>query len=385
MRSHKNSLKQSIIQVRNTLIQQDEEEDLKNKKSKNSNFNKNYTIKKSKEDKMIRNAYKNVINVITNILDNIEDEKANGKISALGTQRPIENKTKVKNKKPIKKLISNDISKNNNSLDLPKTMVIDTVESIKNNNTLNVNKSPLKLNLNWKLKKSIINENICYTEGNISELSSSSLNSGRQNKTRVIYKRFKNDSNQFFKPKNKFVHRWNSSKNMMINSSRDKIIKNSIINKSFIDNNSYSFSSCSLKNSILLKSKKISNNSILDKSTSNQLNISSFNTTNPLEEQKETKNKNTEPLSPFSYIQPKIQITDTDENTSQNFFEMNNSEISNEINYQINEQLINSKKKAKLKRMLSPVKVKKIINLKPLRGNLVKTIHKEKKISFFTF
>ena len=379
MRSNKNSLKQSIIQVRNTLILQDIEEDLKNKKSKNSNFNKNYTVKKTKEDKMLRNAYKNVINVITNILDNIEDEKANGKITALGTHRLTENKTKVKNKRPIKKIISYDIPKINCSLDLPKTMVFNTVESIKNNNTLNVNKSPFKLSLNWKNKKSIINENSCYTEGSISELSSSSLNSGRQNKTKIIHKRFKKDSNQFFKPRNKLMHRWNSSKNTMINSSRDKIIKNPIINKSFIDNNSHSLSSCSLKNSTILKSKKILNNSVLDKSSSNQLNISSFNITNPLEERKETKNKNTEPLSPFSHIQPKIQITDTDDNTSQNFFEMNNSEINSEIYNPISEQLINTKKRSKLKRMLSPVKVNKIINLKPLRGNLAKTLHKEKK------
>ena len=59
MRSHKNSLKKSIIQVKNTLILQ-ENEDLNNKKS-NNNFFRKETKKKGKEEKDLRKAYKNVI------------------------------------------------------------------------------------------------------------------------------------------------------------------------------------------------------------------------------------------------------------------------------------------------------------------------------------
>ena len=135
----------------------------------------------------------------------------------------------------------------------------------------------------------------------------------------------------------------------------------------------------SLKNSCLLKSKR-NNNSNLDKITNNQLNISSFNSTNSFEEQKEVKNKRIEPMSPFSNIQAKIQMIDTD-NTSHNLFEFNNSEIINETYNQINDKIINTRKK-KIKRMLSPNKYEKVISLKPLSDNLAKTYNKEKKYRY---
>ena len=381
MRNNKNNLKQSIIQVRNTLIMKDIEDVIKNKKPKMSNFDKNYTIKKNKEDRILRNAYKNVISVITNILDNIEDEKTNGKINAFGTYRVMENKNKTKMKKPIKKLISYDVVKNNYSLDVSKAKIINT-EPIHNQNSLNINKYPLKLGFNWKSMKPNFNDNSFNAEQSVSELTSSSLNSGRNNKTRAIYKRFKKDSNQFFKPKNKLLLKWNSSKNVIADSAQDKIIKKPIINKSSFDvNNLYnsSISSISLKNSFLNKSKKITN-SILEKNTKNQLNISSFNSSNIFEEQKEIKSKNSESMSPFSNIQAKI--TDTEDNTSHNLCEINNSEITNETNNPISEKLINTKKKKAIKKMLSPIKYNKIISLKPFRGSLAKTFHKEKKYRY---
>ena len=86
MKNNKSTIKQSLIQVKKTLILQDIEE-TKIKKSKNQTLTKNTTIKKEGEYKVLRTAYKNVINVITNILDNIEDEQTNAKVNVIGTTR----------------------------------------------------------------------------------------------------------------------------------------------------------------------------------------------------------------------------------------------------------------------------------------------------------
>ena len=385
MKSNKNILKHSIIQIRNNLNQKDIEKNLTNKKTKNNDLDKDFIMKNKKEEKILRNAYKKVITVITNILDNIEEAKANGKINALGTHRIMENKNKIKIKKPIKKLISYDISKINYSLDIPKLKESNSYESSQNiNNSLIMNKSPLKLGSNWKLNNFFINDNNFNNAGSINGKNTSSFNKEKYKK-RVIYKRFKKKNlNQFFTPKNRLISKWNSSKNIIDNSPKNKLIKKPIINKSSIDiNNRYnsSISSSSLKNSYIFESRK-NINSILDKNMNNQLNISSFNSSNPFEEQKDNKNNNIEPMSPFNKIQTKIQITDTDDNTSHNLFETNNSEITNETNNPISEKLINTKKKKEIKRMLSPSKynkIDKIVSLKPLRGILAKTFNKEKK------
>jgi len=61
MKTHKNSLKQSIIQVRNTIIMKEIDE-LKNKRNSNAILKNKNTLKKEREEKVLRNAYKNVIN-----------------------------------------------------------------------------------------------------------------------------------------------------------------------------------------------------------------------------------------------------------------------------------------------------------------------------------
>ena len=94
MKTHKNSLKQSIIQVRNTIIMKEIDE-LKNKRNSNAILKNKNTLKKEREEKVLRNAYKNVINVITNLLDNIEDEKTNGKVNYIGSYRKIDRISKL--------------------------------------------------------------------------------------------------------------------------------------------------------------------------------------------------------------------------------------------------------------------------------------------------
>ena len=82
IKNERKSLQLSIIKVRKTLNNQ-EGEKAKKRKSTKTNYQKEHTFKKEREDKMLSNAYKNVLNVITNLLDNIEDEKTNGKANML--------------------------------------------------------------------------------------------------------------------------------------------------------------------------------------------------------------------------------------------------------------------------------------------------------------
>ena len=149
MRSNKNSLKQSIIQVRNTIIMQEIDE-LKNRKNSNAISKNKISSKIEKEEKVLRNAYKNVINVITNLLDNIEDEKTNGKVNYIGSYRKID-KIKNKNKRPIKKLVSYDIPRIKMSLDTQNTK--GNIFEAQKMNTLCSKKSPFNLSINWKSQK----------------------------------------------------------------------------------------------------------------------------------------------------------------------------------------------------------------------------------------
>ena len=80
----------------------------------------------------MRKAYKNVITVITNILGNIKDEKTNGKINIIGTNRLMEDKNIIKMKKPIKKILSYDLKLN--ILEIFKKKDICSNGSPKNNN-----------------------------------------------------------------------------------------------------------------------------------------------------------------------------------------------------------------------------------------------------------
>lgn len=102
MRNNGNiAIKKSLIHVRNSLISQ-KLENINQKSSKS--ITKKETSKREREDKVLNNAYKNVIDVLNNLLDNIEDEKTNGKANNLGSHRKIQ----TVNKKPVKKLVSYD-------------------------------------------------------------------------------------------------------------------------------------------------------------------------------------------------------------------------------------------------------------------------------------
>ena len=403
MRNKKNSLKQSIIQVRNTIIMKEIDE-LKNRKNSNAILKNKITLKKEREEKVLRNAYKNVINVITNLLDNIEDEKTNGKVNFIGTHRKID-KVKNKNKRPIKKLVSYDIPRIKYSLNSQNTK--GNLLEAEKSNTLKGNKSPFNLSINWKSQKHLITQNN-VTEGSASELNSSSmLSSERKSQSTIkkIYKKFskQQNNNLFFNPKNKLNSRWNSNIEYSpeIPSTKNYKVKKPIINKSSLDinynNNTHSFkygsafssfSPFDSKNSIVKSKEEINSSSFEDITTTNnnnnnnKANDTSISTMNLLIDTKnESKKRSIEPMSPFSIVKAKVQNTGTDERISQNngnTDENKTSEFTSEN--QITEELLNQKKKKRIEKMLSGRhSLNKIISLKPLRSNLAKTFNKEKK------
>ena len=406
MRSHKNSLKQSIIQVRNTIIMQEIDE-LKNRKNNNANSNNKITSKKEKEEKALRNAYKNVINVITNLLDNIEDEKTNGKVNYIGSYRKIE-KIKNKNKRPIKKIVSYDTPRIKYSLNTQNTK--GNMFEAEKTKTLFSKKSSFNLNNNWKSQKQMTNQNN-VTEGTPSELSCSSmLSSERKNQPIIkkIYKKFskQQNNNLFFNPKNKLISRWNSTKDYSpdIPSTKNLKIKKPIINQSSFDINnnnkihSYkyslafsSFSPLESKNSIAKSKEEFNSSSFEDVTITN--NNKENNTSNAItamnllmeskNEINESMKRSLEPISPFSNVKVKYQTSGIDESLSQNIGintdENKTSEYTSEAS-QVTEELLNKKRKKRIEKMLSGRKsLNKIISLKPLLSNLSKTFNKEKK------
>ena len=401
MRSHKNRIQQSIIQVRNTIIMQEIDE-LKNRKNNNANSNNKITSKKEKEEKALRNAYKNVINVITNLLDNIEDEKTNGKVNYIGSYRKID-KIKNKNKRPIKKIVSYDLPRIKYSLNSQNTK--GNMFEAEKANTLFSKKTSLNLNLNWKSQKNQIN----VAELTSSELSCSSMQSSERKNQPIIkniYKKFskQQNNNLFFNPKNKLFSRWNSTNYCPeIQSSKNIKIKKPIINKSSFDinnnniTNSYKYSLASSsysplesKNSIA-KSKEEFNSSCFDDVTitnNNKENNTSNTITsmNLLMENKneinESKKRSLEPMSPFSNVKAKYQTSRIDESLSQNIGintdENKTSEYTSEAS-QVTEEILNKKRKKKIEKMLSGRSLNKIISLKSLRSNVSKIFNKEKR------
>ena len=90
--------------------------------------------------------------LLTNLLDNIEDEKTNGKVNYIGSYRKID-RIKNKNKKPIKKLVSYDIPRIKYSLNSQNTK--GNMFEAEKTNTLGSKKSPFNLSINFGNLKSI--------------------------------------------------------------------------------------------------------------------------------------------------------------------------------------------------------------------------------------
>ena len=391
MKTNNNVLKQSLIHVQKELILQDIQDD-KNRNSNNKFLYKNQTSKRNKDEKILRKAYKNVINVITNLLDNIEDEQVNGKINAIGTQRIMEKNIKPKIKMPIKKRESYDISGNNYKLH--KLSKPENILEPMNTNTLSMAKSNLKLSLNWKSRKLTVNENnIYFPDGSLSNMNSSNLSSSRSrnNQTLVkkINKKFGNrkHTKSFFTPKNSLSIKTNFNKTYINN------LKKPIHQKPSLELNNQSFNkyasslsshskSSNIKSSIVLKSSKGNSKSLMEDEDTSSIPIYSFNS-NEIMITKEEDSKNLETILPFSRIKEKIIDTDTERGISSHF-ELNNNQ--NNLEISLTDDLLHTKKKTKVKKLSLENNddnynntIIKSINLKNIKNNIIKTNYKEKK------
>ena len=380
-KNENNTLKKSLIYVRNSLNIQEMEKI--NQKSSRS-FNEKNTSKKEREDKVLNNAYKNVINVLNNLLENIEDEKINGKVNNLGSHRKIQ----CVDKKPVKKLVSLDLrtSKKYN-LNVSPKYGKNGEKMQKKNAKLKSKFVGEKLYNSQSQKQLFIMDDNNLKDKNNSDIEQNDKCSCLFNNKNGNKKNLKKKEITFFKPKNKLVSRWNSSKNVMTSdySSNKTNNKEILFNKDEI-NESIKFSSAfssfinSKKN---LDNKKNSKKNFFssifgDHSQSNNQNkilesTDSIQTTNILESQKKYN---------IQEILANNNINYTENENTPHLFERKNSENSIESIKQNNRNLLNIKKKIKKLPSTNSSNFKNSISLKSFKGNLMKTINKEKKYRY---
>ena len=375
MKNDRKSLQLSIIKVRKSLNLQ-EGDKAKKRKSTKINYRKKDSIKKDREYKLLSNAYKNVLNVITNLLDNIEDEKTNGKTNMLFTHR--RNKTVSKN--TAKKRVSYDRPNIN--------LLITKIDSSKTDSSLeNLNKNKTKKNYHLKSFKKNFGKtsNLEEDEKNIQ----SELGEFKRHKMRRIIKR-KLNGNLFFKPR--FRLRSNSNKNSIkplsdkINEKEININKASAISKNDFNNKCSSALSpfTSLHNNLLKKSdqseKYISvfkDDSTSKFNSSNSLNSGSNLSSNLLDKQR--KNIYNEELLSLYEKADKNSKIESELNIDKKILNLK-EEKSNEHNSgntkPVNEQ-VGDKKKKKIRKSNSAEMIDKN-TLKSIKGNFTRTFYKEK-------
>ena len=375
IKNERKSLQLSIIKVRKTLNNQ-EGEKAKKRKSTKTNYQKEDTFKKDREDKMLSNAYKNVLNVITNLLDNIEDEKTNGKANMLVTHR--RNKTMSRNT-PAKRV----------SYDRPSiNLGINKNDSSKTDSSLNnLNKNKTKKNYNIKVLKNNFDKNSNFTDEG--KNCHSELGEFKRHKIKRILKR-KLNGNLFSKPKNKLRSNSNKSNIKPIldkkNEKEINIKKASAISENDFNNKfSSALSSFSPLNNNLFKkcdqTKKF-NSALKDDSISKLNSSNSFNSNPNLSSnllEKQRKNiYNEELLSPYnnSDKNSKIMPDLNNEKNILNLKEDKSIEHSSGNSKSLNEQLIDKKKK-KIRKSNSAELIDKN-SLKSIKGNFTKTFYKEK-------
>ena len=373
-KNERKSLQLSIINVRKTLNTQDSEKS-KKRKSIKTNYKKKDTDKKDREDKLLSNAYKNVLNVLTNLLDNIEDEKMNGKTNMLGTHR--------RNQSLIKNYLMKRVS-----YDRPNIRFrINKYNSSKTDSSLdNLNKNKTKKNYNLKsLNKNFDkSSNLTGDEKNCL----SDLGDFKRHKIKRILKKKLNE-NLFFKPKNKL--RSNSNKYSIKPLFDKKNEKEIIINKtSLISENNFNnkcssaLSSFSPLNNNLFKITSLSkkyNSASKDDSTS-KLNSSNFFNSNPnlssslLDKQRKNE-YNEELLSPYNKTDKKVKIIPdvSNEKNILNLKEEKTNDPSSGNSRSVNEQVLEKKKK-KIRKSNSAEMIDRN-TLKSIKGNFTKTFCKE--------
>jgi hypothetical protein len=320
--------------------------DIDNNKKKQSQ--KIVKVKQEEEgqDELISNAYKNVINVIHNLLDNINEEKTNGKPNL---QYINEDKKKRKsiNKKPVKKLISYT----------PPSAILSLNQLDKKNSPNKKRILPLK-SLNIIKRK---NQNLIVKEN-----LDSSINKDKRKKKITSLHSLNNNrfqaKNLFFKPKNKLKAKYISSK--VIFSDNNKInnesfflskLQKSNIEESRISNNIKSkknissFLGSDFDFSLKTNSQKLKDPYLSSFRDNSQKKISSVFKTNIINSTRSKKSSNKrENSSPFEILQKNINI-DT-ETIKQRLYEYENNEITHQINQLPDDYILKTKKRIQKKK-----------------------------------
>jgi hypothetical protein len=344
------------------------------------NINKNEP--KGGRDDTISNAYKNVIKVIENLLDNINDEKTDGKSNLQYINETTQKRRKVSvNKKQIQKNISYTPEKAKSSFK----------KLIKKNS---VNKKPIyKLNSVNIIKRKKKYENVT------DDLNSSINLSKKTNNLPLKMPSNRSNSpikNSFFMPRNKLNEKWISTKKLI--SDENKLENEAFFfakkNKSNFEKSMNYNSNKSNNSSLLLLG---SENGFIPKKSSKKKYIScikndskkkikSYFKSNIINTSgiKKSSNQSVK-VSPFENLQKSIHI-DT-KTIKQKLYEYENNELTHQINQLPDDYILKSKKRNQRQKSLTPfdIGLKNIINLKPIKSNYennIEQLYKEKKFRF---
>ena len=388
MRKNSEPLKIHEIKDQRTVSSNEREnhKERQSHKTVNEKHVKKLSSKKTEkqgQEKLISNAYKNVINVIGNLLDDINEEKTNGKPSLQYIKEAKKNRRSF-NKKPVKKFISYT----------PKTVILSLNQLNKNNSGSKKGLLPRK-SFNLVKRKS---QNLIVTEN-----LDTSLNIQKSKKKITNFKFINNNrlqvKNLFFKPKNKLKVKWISSKAIFTDDNKidneasflSKSHKSNIEECKLSNNNKTNNSASSLLGSELelglkMKSQKSKHLYISSLKDNSQKKIRSYFKSNIINSSRSKKISNKRvSISPFETLQKNINV-DT-ETLKQRLYEYENNEITHQINQLPDDYIIKSKKRIQRKKSMNPFNdnAKNIINLIPLRNNYVKNMkqfNKENKYRF---
>ena len=335
-----------------------------------------------KEDKTLKNAYKNVIRVITNILDNIEEEKTNGKINYLN-----------KSKKGKITLIPKQLSKINTKMKFDGTQISMKTQKKSNknqiskdshffsnisNNSFIVNNSPSRSNKivnvpfiqiikpkeDKEIKNKLINEEfknsiIC------TRLNKSKFNQSNKNNNRL---KVDNSFVSLFTPSNKNINDNCNNTNIYI---PKKIKKVSFVQKepqnslsAFNDDSNISLSSSKIK--ALPSSKKVERNITKHEKSPNLLNLKSLGKNDYSRSDNKSTNIKKNLNIPKSKNNFQSKILNSNKSINQKLYEYENNEITDLINkLPEDKNCIEQKKNFKKRKSLILTKeLKDIIDLK---------------------
>jgi hypothetical protein len=353
MRKNIDNLKIQEIKIQRSISNNERENHKKEQSQKTVNGKKIKKLstkneEKQGQDELISNAYKNVINVIANLLDNINEEKTNGKPN-LQYINESQKKRKSLNKKPVKKLISYT----------PPSVILSLNQLEKKNSPNKKRIVPLK-SLDIIKRK---NQNL-----NVNENLNSSINMDKRKKKitslhSLNNKRFQ-AKNLFFKPKNKLKAKWISSKLIFSDDSKlnneafflSKLQKSSIEESRLSNNeknnkNISSFLSSGFEFSLKTKSQKLKD-SFFSSLRDSQKKIRSFYKTNIINSSRSKKSSSKKvSSSPFETLQKNVNI-DT-ETIKQRLYEYENNELTHQINQLPDDFILRSKKKNQKKKTIN--------------------------------